>query len=109
MWNAQIGITGSDDRNIRKRGRKGKDYKRVRKKLYGSLYAHEPRKPRFASFEMVNQNACEELYSLQVAEIFSNFIGVHNKQSTCGLMSNIKPQDIVNYYGNKRCTCHITK
>lgn len=46
MWNAQIGITGSDDRNIRKRGRKGKDYKRVRKKLYGSLYAHEPRKPR---------------------------------------------------------------
>lgn len=112
MRNAQIGTTGSDDRNTRKGGRKEKDYKRVRKKLFGSLYPHEPRKPRFASFEMmnmVNQDAYEELYSLQVAEIFSNFIGVHNKQSTNGLMSNIKPQDIMNYYGNKRCTCHITK
>lgn len=52
-------------------------------KLFYSLYPHEPRKPKIALLEMmnmVNQNACEELYSLQVREIFSNFIGVHIKQ-----------------------------
>lgn len=29
---------------------------------------------------MANQNACEELHASQVAEIFSDFLGVHNKQ-----------------------------
>lgn len=58
---------------------------------------------------MANENAGEELHSSQVAEIYGDFLGVHNKQPKCGLMSQIKPQDIMNHYGNKRCTCHTTK
>lgn len=58
-----------------------------------SLYPHEPRRPRFASFErmnMVSKNAHGELYSLQVAETLNDFLGVHNKPSICGLMATIR-------------------
>ena len=37
---------------------------------------------------MANQNACEELHASQVAEIFSDFLGVHNKQWMCGFMAS---------------------
>lgn len=114
LWRSSEECTNRYNRirlwKYKKMGQK-RNYKRARKKLLCSSYPHEPWRPTSALFDgwMLNKTACEEPYSLQLAEIFHDFIGAHNKQSICGLMPKIKLQHIVNHYDNKRCTCHVPK